>query len=88
MCAGTGTKAKKARPPRPQTNGAVDHFHRILLEEWGCIRPWMSDAERTTGYAGFLHFCNDHRSHGALGWATPIETLNRLHGDSLPAEHI
>ena len=87
VCAATGTKVKKTRPRRPQTNGKVERFHRILLEEWAYIRPWLSDAERTTGYAGFMHFYNHHRSHGALGWATPIETLNRLHGDNLPAEH-
>ena len=27
------------------------------------------------------------RSHGALGWATPIDTLHRLHGDNVPAMH-
>jgi transposase InsO family protein len=86
-CAATGTKMKKTRPRRPQTNGKVERFHRILLEEWAYIRPWHSDAERTTGYAGFMHFYNHHRSHGALGWASPIETLNRLCGDNLPAEH-
>jgi len=86
-CAATGTKVKKTRPRRPQTNGKVERFHRILLEEWAYIRPWLSDTERTTGYVGFMHFYNHHRSHGALGWATPIETLNRLHGDNLPAEH-
>jgi transposase InsO family protein len=40
---------------------------------------------RRTAYDGFMHFYNHHRSHGALGWATPIETLARLHGDNLPA---
>jgi len=87
VCALTGTKVKKTRPRRPQTNGKVERFHRILLEEWAYIRPWLSDTERTTGYARFMHFYNHHRSHGALGWATPIETLNRLRGDNLPAEH-
>ena len=82
-CQATGTAVKKTRPYRPQTNGKVERFHRILLEEWAYIRPWTSETQRTHGYAGFLHFYNHHRPHGALGWATPTSTLQ----DNLPAEH-
>ncbi len=32
-CTATGTTVKKTRPRRPQTNGKVERFHRILLEE-------------------------------------------------------
>ena len=32
-CAETGTTVKRTRPRRPQTNGKVERFHRILLEE-------------------------------------------------------
>lgn len=87
VCAATTTTVKKTRPRHPQTNGKVERFHRILLEEWAYIRPWHSDRERTTAYTEFIHFYNHHRSHGALGWATPIETLYRLHRDNLPAKH-
>lgn len=83
-CAATNTTVKKTRPRRPQTNGKVERYHRILIEEWAYIRPWTSDAERATAYDGFIHFYNHHRSHGALGWATPTSTLR----DNLPAEHI
>ena len=41
-----GTTPKFTRPYRPQTNGKVERFHRILLEEWADIRAWHSDAER------------------------------------------
>lgn len=37
-CAATDTTVKKTRPRRPQTNGKVERFHRILLEEWAYIR--------------------------------------------------
>jgi transposase InsO family protein len=82
-CATTNTAAKKTRPYRPQTNGKIERFHRILLEEWAYIRPWTSEDQRTAAYAGFLHFYNHHRSHGALGWATPTSILK----DNLPAMH-
>jgi len=82
-CAATNTIVKKTRPRRPQTNGKVERYHRILLEEWAYIRPWTSEAQRVLGYRHFIHFYNHHRPHGALGWATP----NSLRGDNLPAEH-
>jgi transposase InsO family protein len=85
-CHDTGTTVKKTRPRRPQTNGKVERFHRILLEEWAYIRPWTSDTQRTTAYNGFIHFYNHHRAHGALGWSTPAATLNTFR-DNLPGDH-
>jgi transposase InsO family protein len=83
----TGVVHKRTRPYRPQTNGKVERFHRILLEEWAYIREWHSETERHAGYNGFIHFYNHHRSHGALGWATPMATLHRLLGDNVPVMH-
>jgi transposase InsO family protein len=82
-CEHTATTPKTTRPYRPQTNGKVERFHRILLEEWAYIRDWTSDDQRRAAYDGFIHFYNHHRSHGALGWATPASTLR----DNLPEEH-
>ena len=82
-CAATGTKVKKTRPYRPQTNGKVERFHRILLEEWAYIRAWTSETQRADAYTGFIHFYNHHRSHGSLGWATPTSIIK----DNLPALH-
>src|SRR3954470_23079076 len=85
-CTATGTVLKKTRPRRPQTNGKVERFHRILLEEWAYIRPWTSDRQRTPPYPGFIHFYNHHRTHGSLGWSTPAATLNTFR-DNVPGEH-
>lgn len=85
-CADTGTTVKKTRPRRPQTNGKVERFHRILLEEWAYIRPWTSEQQRTHAYDGFIHFYNHHRTHGSLGWSTPTETLSTF-TDNVPSEH-
>ncbi len=82
-CQNTGTTVKKTRPYRPQTNGKVERFHRILLEEWAYIRPWTSESQRHNAYTGFIHFYNHHRPHGSLGWATPTSIIK----DNLPAEH-
>ena len=85
-CAATATTVKKTRPRRPQTNGKVERFHRILLEEWAYIRPWHSDTQRQRAYPSFCHFYNHHRPHGALNWSTPADTHASL-GDNLTAEH-
>ena len=86
-CETTGTIPKRTRPRRPQTNGKVERFHRILIEEWAYIRPWTSEARRAHGYQRFIHFYNHHRAHGALGWSTPQATLHHLNKDTLPAAH-
>jgi len=83
----TGITMKKTRPYRPQTNGKIERFHRILLEEWAYIRPWTSEAERHQHYERFCHFYNHHRSHGSLGWATPMDMLALLRGDNVPGSH-
>jgi transposase-like protein len=85
-CADTSTTVKKTRPRRPQTNGKIERFHRILLEEWAYIRPWHSDQQRHIAYDKFLHFYNHHRAHGALGWSTPAATLCSLR-DNVSAFH-
>ena len=82
-CHSTGTVVKKTRPYRPQTNGKVERFHRILLEEWAYLCDWTSETQRRAAYDGFIHFYNHHRSHGSLKWATPISIIR----DNLPAEH-
>ena len=85
-CHETGTTVKKTRPRRPQTNGKIERFHRILLEEWAYIRPWTSDRQRNAAYDRFIHFYNHHRAHGALEWSTPIATLHQL-TDNVPEVH-
>ena len=71
----TGTRHKRTRPYRPQTNGKVERFHRTLLEEWAYKRPWTSQTQRTKAHKGFLHYYNQHRTHSALKWATPASTI-------------
>jgi transposase InsO family protein len=82
-CTETGTTVKKTRPYRPQTNGKVERYHRILLEEWAYICDWTSEPQRAAAYEGFIHFYNHHRSHGSLRWATPMDIIR----DNLPALH-
>src|SRR5438093_1358519 len=49
-CTANNVAHKRTQPYRPQTNGKVERFHRILLEEWAYIRGWTSETERVVGY--------------------------------------
>ena len=85
-CTANNVAHKRTQPYRPQTNGKVERFHRILLEEWAYIRGWTSETEHVVGYDHFMHFYNQHRSHGALGWHSPMATLATCR-DNVPDEH-
>jgi transposase InsO family protein len=87
-CAATDTTVKKTRPRRPQTNGKIERFHRILLEEWAYIRPWSSETERHAAYDALIRFYNHHRSHGALGWATTRGHPSPLQGQPPRGAHL
>jgi transposase InsO family protein len=86
-CAEAGVTHKRIRPYRPQTNGKVERFHRILLEEWAYIRDWTSETDRVAGYLHFMHFYNRHRSHGSLEWRSPMDTLALCAEDNVPVTH-
>ena len=83
----TRTSPRRTRPYRPQTNGKVERFHRILNEEWAYARDWASDTQRCDAHQRFMHHYNEHRPHGALGWDTPMATLTRLNGDNVLGMH-
>ncbi|MEU1184413.1 IS481 family transposase [Streptomyces sp. NPDC005820] len=75
-----GAAGKLTRAYRPQTNGKVERFNRTLLDEWAYLRPYTSNAERTTALADFLHTYNHHRCHTALGGHPPITRVNNPAG--------
>ncbi|CAG7571695.1 transposase IS481 family protein [Barrientosiimonas humi] len=71
---------KRTRPYRPQTNGKVERFNRILQEEWAYARPYASESERVAQFPQFLHTYNHHRGHTALHGATPADRVPNLAG--------
>lgn len=71
---------KRTRPYRPQTNGKVERFNRILAEEWAYARPYRSEADRIAAYPAFLHTYNHHRGHTALKGASPAQRVPNLSG--------
>ena len=83
----TRTSPRRTRAYRPQTNGKVERFHRILNDEWAYASDWNSDTERTRAHRLYMHHYNAHRPHGALNWNTPMATLTRLTGDNVLGMH-
>jgi len=75
---------RRTRPYRPQTNGKVERFNRTLLDEWAYVRPYLSEAERTSMLAEWLHTYNHHRGHTALGGKPPV---TRTPGNNLSGHY-
>jgi transposase InsO family protein len=80
LCAQLGVRHTRTRPYRPQTNGKVERFNRTLLDEWGYVRLYDSEAARTRALDHWLHLYNHHRSHTSLGGQAPMDVLSNLLG--------
>ncbi len=70
-----GIDHKRTRPYRPQTNGKVEAFNKILQREWAYIRKYLSNEERPAALPGFLHRYNYSRPHGGINGAIPASRL-------------
>ncbi len=79
-CTTLGTRHKRTRPYRPQTNGKVERFHRTMLTEWAYARPYTSEQARTRALRQWLHNYNHHRTHTALGGHPPASRVTNLSG--------
>ena len=80
--AGLGIRLKRTRPYRPQTNGKVERFHKILLDEWAYARLYHSNDERCRAFTRWLGSYNHRRPHTSLDGLTPMAVLiNNVHGN-------
>jgi transposase InsO family protein len=80
VLAEAGIRHKRTRPYRPQTNGKVERFNRILLEEWAYARPFVSETERQACYQDFIEHYNQARPHTALRGASPASRVTNQPG--------
>lgn len=80
--AATGTRHKRTRPYRPQTNGKVERYHRVLVEEWAYAQPYQSETHRRAALPAFLHQYNHHRHHTSIG-GPPASRVPNLTGQNI-----
>ena len=74
-CRALGIRHLRTRPYRPQTNGKAERFIRTLLQGWAYGAVYGSSQQRTHALAGWMHFYNQQRPHGALNHKPPITRL-------------
>lgn len=77
---GNNVTHKRTRPYRPQTNGKVERFNRIMLEEWAYAQPYTSETQRVQAFDQWLHHYNHHRGHTALKGQPPAARVPNLSG--------
>jgi transposase InsO family protein len=77
-------KHSYTKPYRPQTNGKIERFWKIIYNE--CIlfqKTTLSKKELIAELDGFMYRYNYQRRHGALSYKTPLDKLETI-ADLLP----
>jgi len=78
MCQEVGIKHIYTRPYRPQTNGKIEAFWRILKKEFCSPNVFESSEDITLNLGNFLFEYNHLRRHGGLNYETPFDKLQRV----------
>jgi transposase InsO family protein len=72
-------KHRYTRPYRPQTNGKIERFWRILYEEFIlCQIKSLTKDELLAEINGFMYRYNYQRRHSALKYITPLDKLKNI----------
>jgi transposase InsO family protein len=77
-------KHSRTMPYRPQSNGKIERFWRILQDE--CLRKQLKTVTRVDlkeEIKQFMFYYNYKRRHGSLEYKTPLEKLKKI-ADLLP----
>lgn len=78
MCDQLGIKHIYTRPYRPQTNGKVEAFWKIIKNEFFYPNSFDSVKDLIYNLVNFLFEYNHLRRHGGLAYITPYEKLEKV----------
>ena len=78
MCDQLGIKHIYSRPYRPQTNGKVEAFWKIIKNEFFYPNSFDSLKDLIYNLGNFLFEYNHLRRHGGLAYITPYEKLEKV----------
>jgi len=78
MCNELGIKHIYTRPYRPQTNGKIEAFWRIIKKEFFYPNSFDSKEDLILNLGNFLFEYNHLRKHGGLNYETPFDKLQKV----------
>lgn len=78
MCVELGIKHVYTRPYRPQTNGKIEAFWKILKNEFFYPNTFDSKEDIILNLGNFLFEFNHLRAHGGLAYKTPFDKLESV----------
>ena len=78
MCQELGIKHKYTRPYRPQTNGKIEAFWKIIKNEFFYPNSFNSEKDLILNLGNYLFEYNHLRKHGGLNYETPFDKLQKV----------
>ena len=78
MCSELGIKHIYTRPYRPQTNGKIEAFWRIIKKEFFRPNSFTSEEDLILNLGNFLFEFNHLRRHGGLNYISPFDKLEKV----------
>ena len=78
MCNELGIKHIHTQPYRPQTNGKIEAFWKIIKNEFFYPNSFDSQEDLVMNLGNFLFEYNHLRKHGGLNYETPFDKLQKV----------
>jgi len=78
FCGEIGIKHYCTRPYRPQTNGKIEAFWKIIKNEFFAPNSFTSMEELFANLGNYLFEFNHLRKHGGLNYETPFDKLEKV----------
>ena len=78
MCTELGIKHIYTRPYRPQTNGKIEAFFKIIKHEFFYPNSFESTEDMILNLGNYLFEYNHLRKHGGLNYETPFDKLQNV----------